>query len=347
MFRGLTNNPLEELLLGGLLSNLQKTSHLNFSALLDQDVFRIDLATPHENNWVETRQYYFGAQGNGRAPALIKAADTVFTLSTYRDLSEMWLRAGDLYSERAQDQLAEADSTLSTFFAGRDFGEDILGSLGPQLQLVVNRQDFSKMVHTPKIRFPSFALIAPMTKPDEVTGEFRRIFQSLIGFLNVVGAMEGGPQLDMDSERRPTGRLLFSNFVPDKNLSPDDDAPVQFNFTPSLALMEKKMAISSSRALAEDIFAGPKQSPVQNSVNTAMHMNIGMLRNVLNDNREQLIANNMLEKGHDHTAAAAEIDVLFTILQLFRNADLQLKNVNQHLELGLNIHWASSPRVTE
>ena len=53
--------------------------------------------------------------------ASYSAIDTIVSLSSYRDVSAMWLRAGDLFNEQTNEELAKADSGLTTLFSGKDF----------------------------------------------------------------------------------------------------------------------------------------------------------------------------------------------------------------------------------
>ena len=53
--------------------------------------------------------------------------------------------------------MAQADSGLSAFLGGKSFGTDVLGSLRPQMQLVVAAQDFGAAgVKEPTIKLPAY-----------------------------------------------------------------------------------------------------------------------------------------------------------------------------------------------
>ncbi|HAD61408.1 MAG TPA: hypothetical protein DCG12_19385, partial [Planctomycetaceae bacterium] len=110
------------------------------------------VSLPHDASWVpEQREFYFGPDGAGRAPSIPAVKSPLFSLSTYRNFSEMWLRAPDLFTEGVNDGMAEADANLTTFFSGRDFGEDILGALTPEVSFIAARQDFTDILPTPAI----------------------------------------------------------------------------------------------------------------------------------------------------------------------------------------------------
>ncbi|MEM7475277.1 MAG: hypothetical protein AAF483_09815, partial [Planctomycetota bacterium] len=152
LYSGKTENVLIEMLAGGIMSNLLNTDLISMSLHLEENQVQLSLKTPHDYSWAgEDREYFFGKEGDAKAPQLPEVEQRVFALSAYRDLSEMWLRASDLMSDKAVDELALADSQLGVFFSGKDFGEDILGALGPKIQMVVNRQNFENISPRPAI----------------------------------------------------------------------------------------------------------------------------------------------------------------------------------------------------
>ena len=61
------------------------------------------------------------------------------------------------------------------------------------------------------------------------------------------------------------------------------------------------------------------------------------LEQLLQDNREQLIAQNMLEKGHGRSAAEGEIDGLLTLLSFVEDARLQLRSSDDQLTLTVGV----------
>ena len=147
MFFDQINQPVAELIFGGIQSCLQKTPHATASLAGDLSGLQLVIDMPHQSDWVpEARDYYFGSEGAGRARALPDLPETLFALSTYRNFSEMWLRAGDLFNADVNDGIAQADANLTTLFAGRDFGEDILGSFEPEVGFIAVRQDFDAHV---------------------------------------------------------------------------------------------------------------------------------------------------------------------------------------------------------
>lgn len=339
-------NPLAELLIGGIQSTLQHSPFATAALSLNSSEIAISFQTPWQADWIpEQRAYFFGTAAAddptaGQAPRLPEIADTVLSLGTWRDVSEMWLRAGDLFDANMNDQLAAADSTLTTLFAGRDFGEDILGSFRPQIGFLVARQNFREITPQPAIRLPAFALILELREPERMTRELRRTFQSMVGFFNVLGSMEGRPQLEMDIEKLDGAELITSSYIPESDQRDSKSADIIFNFSPSVGFAGSRFVLSSTRQLAHDLSvakipeAGADKAKASNSFAS---LSAPVLKQVLADNREQLVSQNMLSEGNTRDEAETQIDLLLELLGYFRGAAVQLDQNGDSVSVRLSV----------
>ena len=339
VFKDQINNPVAELMFGGIQSCLKETPYAAASFVAETDLAGLKIRMPFRSDWMpEPREYYFGAGGSGRGLAIPKVDETLFTLSTHRAFNEMWLWTGDLFNAEINDGFAQADAQLTTFFSGKDFGEDILGSLEPEVGFVAARQDFTDKLPRPTIKVPSFALIMNMKEPEKMTRDFRRIFQSLVGFLNVVGAMEGNPQLEMDMEKNADGsQMVTATYVPEEGEQKSTDAPLVFNFSPTVAFKDGQFVVSSTTSLAKQILHAQKPAPAKIGDNTHARLYADSLQEILSDNREQLIAQNMLEDGNSREEAEAVIDLLMQFIGYYRDSTLRLGNSDDQLEAEFTI----------
>ena len=68
--------------------------------------------------------------------------------------------------------------------------------------------------------------------------------------------------------------------------------------------------------------------------NTQARLSTNELRSVLQDNRAQLVAQNMLENGHSKSNAEQEISTLLSVLDLLTNASMKLDTANQAMTLS-------------
>jgi len=328
------NNPLAELVLGGIQSALSDSAWASAQLDLDTEKLRLTLTTPFELASVpEQRAYYFGANGGGRGLRLPQLPETLFTLSTHRDFSDVWLRAGDLFDANVNDGIAQADATLTTLFAGRDFGEDILAAFEPEVAFIAVRQEFADTKPQPTIKLPAFAAVFELKQPDSMRRELRRTFQSLVGFLNIVGAMNGQKQLELGGE--PIGEaaeLVTSTYVPEEDDLQAYDAELIFNFSPSIAFRGRQFVISSSAALARQLVSEASSEESHGNKNTDATLHAAGLQKVLRDNRDQLIAQRMLEDGNSREEATALVDLILNVVGYFKETSVALEQDENELK---------------
>lgn len=343
IFSGKTDHPLVEILFGGILEVLKETSYLSASVSGNSSSAQLRLTVPYQQSWIsESREFYFGPRGAGRAKGIPEIPQFLFAVSAYRDFSEMWLRAGDLFNERVNDKIAEADSTLTTFFSGKDFGEDILGSLAPEVLFVAGRQKYPEDGSAPTIKIPTFAVMAEMKDPKTTTREFRRVFQSLIGFFNVVGVQNGQPQMELDFEKLENGELISASFIPEAGADENQPAKLHFNFSPTIAFAGKSIIIASTAGLARELVSvgqGEKRN-ADRAVNVSAKLSASVLKSVLEDNMASMVSQNMLEKGHSKEEAQNEIELLLKLLGYFQNASLSLATTDDSLSFELEVEIA-------
>ena len=346
---GKADNPAAEILVGGILADLAKAPYVTGAMHTGRNDLKLAFTVPHNAEWIgEARQYYFGPEGQGSAPSLLKPHDSLLAISTYRSLPDFWNAAADLFDDNTNAELAKAESGLSTLFSGREFGQDILGSFEPQIQIVAVRQTFNDGDYpVPAIKIPSFAFVFRLKDPETMVGEFKRTFQSLIGFLNIAGAQNGQPQLDFDIEKQGDRLLVTTTYAYEQREKGTKDGRINYNFSPSIAFVGNHFVLSSTSGLAKELAklvadddVAAKTTPTENkATNSKVQLNAPVLRDVLDDNRRQLISQNMLEKGHTREEAEKEIGVLLTLLGWLDGASLELfKHPDAlRLELGVSV----------
>lgn len=341
-----------ELLLGGLLASLQKSMSASAELAMTPNGFAITAQLPIEPDSLEDSHTFFvGPDHNGFAPVVIDIPGAVASIGAYRDISQLWLNAGDLFDQAVNDQLAQADSTLTTLFSGKDFAEDILGVIEPQLQLVVAKQSEKNLELAPSIRLPAFALIGKLKDAGKMRRELKRTFQSLIGFLNIVGAMEGQPQLELMSETKSEqdSQFYWAEYLLEADKKYDNGLPIQFNFQPCIAFSGDQVAVASTVEIAQQIFSMevPKTEPASTELkkaNTIVALDISSIASLLLENRETLITNNVLEKGHSRQQAEEEVDLLFVALGLFKELRASL-SFEESTELSIELDIQSEVKA--
>ncbi len=339
---GKAENPAAELLFGGILDSLQHTPYVTAAIVSTDRHLRLSICAPYDRHWAkDSREYYFGPEGKGAAPPQLFVDNTILTVSSYRDISAMWLRASDLFNEQMNEELAKADSGLTTLFGGKDFGEDILGAIRPETQLIVARQHFSEGQLTPAIQLPAFGLVAELKDPGKMQPELRRTFQSVIGFANIVGAMNGQPQLDLDMEKTNDAQFITSDYLPDPKAKDTKSVKINYNFSPSIAFAGKRFVIASTKSMAHTLAtASATERPAEGTdrvVNSDAVLKFDTLGEILKDNRGQLVAQNMLKEGHSKGEAEKDVGVLLELVSWFDHLGLSLDTTNSELRASLDL----------
>ncbi len=341
VFRERLDNYFGELVFGGVLANLRQVPFATLALDVKQSGIGLQATTPHDRKWEAPREYFFGEESPAVAPALIQVDERLFAVSTYRDLSQMWLRSGDLLGDKAQEQMAQAETQLTTFFSGLDFGEDILGAMEPGIQMVGKVQAYSDDAPVPAVKFPAFALQFRMKDPESTRPELRRVFQSFIGFLNITGAQNGQPPLDLGMESVESAQLFTATYVPNRALSDRTQAPIFFNFSPTVAFAGDHFILSSTTALARELSlmdSVTETKAVSGTANTLASVDAQIGRRALEVNRPHLVANSMLEKGQSKEAAEGEIDLLLGIIDYFHDANFSLDVNDQQMQMNLTVN---------
>jgi hypothetical protein len=340
-FGGHAENPLAELFFGGILAALKETPYVALRLDGWDGRVRIAASAPYDHAWSKDgREFFFGPDGKGVAPPTLTVDGTILSVSSFRDISGMWLRAGDLFDERMNEELTKADSGLTTLFGGKDFGEDILGAIQPELQLVVARQSFEDSAAAPIIKLPAFGLVTQLKDPAKMQPELRRTFQSMVGFLNIVGAMNGQPQLDLDMEKTDAAQFVTASYIPDPNAKPGAGAKVNYNFSPSIAFVGSRFVVASTKAFAHALAsANPLErtsNEGQRTVNTDGVVVAAALRDILTDNRQQLVAQNMLREGHTKEEAERDVGVLLELIGWLDRLEFSMDTTQNELRLSLD-----------
>ncbi len=336
LFSGKTNNPGVELVFGGVLDGLKHAPLAVATVELDQDL-QFSISMPFNADWAnESREFFFGKNLKGRGPAQLEPKQAIASLTSYRDIAGWWLSKEDLFEENVIAQLAQADSQLSNIFSGMDFGQDVLGALEPGVQIVVTENKFDEE-YVPDIRLPAFALIGKLKDPEKIRRKLKIAFQSVIGFANINLGMEGQPQLDLDSETLGDTKVSSASYVYDDDT---EKGLLLFNFAPTMAFQGDHVIISSSRELAVELAKLAKQTIGNCQSNTILQIDGKQLHQILKDNRESLIAQNMLEKGHDRKAAKNEIETLLTLASLLHESELDFRVEPDEMKLEFTIRTA-------
>ena len=351
---GKSNDPGAEILLGGVLSTLNKTPYATAQLTSEEGSLDLALSLPHNPSWTPVeREFFFGTQHQSVAPPEISLPETILEVCAYRDISGMWLHSPDLFNDEINAGLAKANSDLSTLFGGRPFAEEILGALDGGLRFVaVHEPANSLKAAATALKLPSFAAIARLKDPARSQRPLRIAFQTAVGFINLTGAEQGQPPLEIETERRDGRTLLTASYSPEDFIIDGDDktmmeaagASVLLSISPTVAFLGDTIVLSSTRTLATQLLDSlptiPEAIKSKSNypiTNTVLRLQATPLLTALTENRDRLIANNMLEKGHDRATAVHEVDVVLRLLKFFEQGSASLQVHEDQLQLSIRL----------
>ena len=194
-----------------------------------------------------------------------------------------------------------------------------------------------------------------------VRKSFRLAYQSLIALGNLGAASKNRPALETASEARGEAQVLYATYDPDdtdKPAKPADKAPekapaekpeakpgaaddMYLNFSPAIVLSDDYLIIASTRRIAEDladlIASGPKAADDMRATHTLVTADGLGIGQILHADREQLIAKNMLEKGHERAQAEREVDLFISLVESVKDAKVRITQDDRALRLEVGV----------
>jgi hypothetical protein len=186
------------------------------------------------------------------------------------------------------------------------------------------------------------------TKAD-IKKHFRVAFQSITALANLDGAQKGRPLLEMKTEKRGAAEILYATYEApsDSDAKPQatDAKPAErdiyYNFSPALVLSGNYLMLCSTKQIAEELAdLAAKPASTKAKENTLLEVAAQPIGKLLQDNREQLIAQNMLEKGHSRAEAEKEVDVFVALVNAVKNARVSLTPTDKTISLDVEIETA-------
>ena len=343
LFQQKSDNPALELIAGGLMETLQHTPYVTASLRVKTDALGLSLAAAHDpSRTSKTREYYFGPTIGGAAPKPLKPKGTAPSSVTSRDIGGMLGKADELFNENVAAGIAQADSQLSLFFGDRSFTYEVLANFKPQMQLVATRQKFDDDDVKPAIKLPAGALIFQVKPDDQLTkDQFESAFSSAVGLISVTGMQEGRPALKLRTIEKEGALISTASYIFDPKKSDKNAAEMFYNASPTLAITKDRIILSSPRDLAEELvgLAGSQSGSDKIGQNTLIELDGAMVAQMLKDNREFLVGQNMIEKGHERASAEKEVDTLLQLVSYVKGASLDLSFQGGHATLNFDVKF--------
>ncbi|NLY02952.1 MAG: DUF3352 domain-containing protein [Rhodopirellula sp.] len=321
-----SENPLLSLLLSGVLDSLRTSNWLAVGATVEGKQVAFSATTDGK----ATTEMASFAQPDSPEKGILPNLDVprrIAAVSLYRDLHGFYAAKDELFPERTSG-LIFFENMMGIFFSGRDLTDEVLAETEPEVRLVVANQDYDSEVGTPKVQIPAFALVLRMAHPEKFALIAEEGWQKALGLVNFTRGQQGLPGLIID--RPEHGGVKYSiAYFSTVDVKDKTDLETRFNFRPALARVNDYLVISSTDALTKDIIealqkgASADAKPAAGTHSLA-EVDTSSIAAILSANRENLVRNNMVEKGKTREEAESETGGLIALLQYLGEATLKI-----------------------
>jgi hypothetical protein len=321
-------NPLAALLLAGATEALRQSSWLAVGLHVDGDTLTMR-ATTDATNAQATGVAAFALPQTDDAAArpLVSVPRQIAGMSLYRDLHGFYAAKDQLFPDRTSG-LIFFENMMGIFFSGRDLTEEVLAQTGPQIRLVVAEQQYDPQIGTPRVQIPAFAAVLQLRDPEEYRIVAEEAWQKALGLVNFTRGQQGLPGLIIDRVTHSDVKFTTAYFSA-RQVKDRAALETRYNLSPSLAMFDDYMILSSSEGLTRDLIAALKSpasgtQPELDQTHTLLRLAGSQLGSVLKSNREQMVRQNMVDKGHTQEQAEIEIDTLLTLVQYLDGMNLEV-----------------------
>ncbi len=261
-------------------------------------------------------------------------------LTLYRDLHDFYAAKDELFPERTSG-LIFFENMMGIFFSGRNFTEEVLSHVTPEVRMVVAAQEYSPEVGEPLIKLPAFATVFRMKDPDDFTPVVEEAWQKALGLINFTRGQQALPGLILDRVEYKGVKYTLSYFstVDETDKTKLD---IRFNFSPTLARVGDYIVMSSTEGLARDLIDALQvetQSAVKplKQVNSKLTIDGNIVAGLLTANWETLVGQNMLEKGHSRRQAETEIGALVAAAELLDRIEVTIVDQDRRTRATLDV----------
>lgn len=311
-------NPLAALLLAPLMQAFRQSDWLAMGLQMDEASFALHVAGDSRSPGAAAADDFARpARTDGGALPNLGVPRQIAGVSLYRDLHRFYAAKDALFPQRTSE-LIFFENMMGIFFTGRDLTEEVLAELAPEVRLVAARQEYPPEVGTPDPQLPAFALIFRMRRPEKFSLVAEEAWQKALGLINFTRGQQAEPGLILDRPTHGGMKYTMAYFSPPAE---DERTPsaMRFNLQPALAMPADYLILSSTDALAKDLVDALQREAKAGAGAVAGRHTLAELRGkalaaVLEANRETLILNNMVEKGHGRQEAEGEIGMLLAII---------------------------------
>ena len=244
---------------------------------------------------------------------------TVGVVRLRRSLASLWSHRDALIAERGIPGLVEFETNFGNLTAGMSWVEEFLPNLGDEVILIGMRPDWSSDEPSPTLRLPAGAFLWPLRDAAGMERALRVTFYNTIGIVNASqqGMMEGASLLPA-AENYKGVRIETARYEPPVGKT-GRSLHVRYNLSPALAVVDGYLVLASSDSIVKMLIdgRGGRFDPAD-TANADLWIEPSQVQAMLEENREQLIAQAMLRQGDRREAAEAKVDLGLELARFVR-----------------------------
>jgi len=323
-----TSNPLAALLFTGITESLQKSTWLALGLKVEGKTLALQAAVDGKlGDPSGPAAFALPTQPDKGVLPNLSVPRGIAGLSFYRDLHKFYAAKDELFPERTSG-LIFFENMMGIFFGGMDLTEEVLGQTEPEVRFVVAEQAYDPAIGTPQLRLPAFAAIFRLRDPQKFGEVAEEAWQKAIGLVNFTRGQQAQPGLIIDRPSHGDTKLTVAYF---RTPTEGDRQQIEsrFNFRPTLARVGNSLILSSTDGLAKDLVDAVKKEIADAVKPLAMahslvEVNAVQLASILDANRQNMVRQNMLEKGSTKEQAEAQMDLVITLVKHLGRARLNV-----------------------
>ena len=245
------DNPLASLWLGGLIEMAARSPGVGAALTVGEKEFALRVAALGDISKLDAgRRALFPAEGKEGAHPFPAVPGLIGGISWDRDIATWYTNREALLQAKALPGFDVFETGLANILPGKDFGKDVLSTLGRGITLIAVPQDYSHLDGTPGVKLPAFAAVIDLAKPKEGAYLLNLFLQTLSAILNIEAGQQGRQPWVMTSETYKGVQITYADYL---NKPKGKDLPVVNNFTPAAAVVGDKYLLCSSRGICKQL----------------------------------------------------------------------------------------------
>ncbi|MHC4591753.1 MAG: DUF3352 domain-containing protein [Planctomycetota bacterium] len=334
-------NPLAALLLAGEQEALSRSSWLAMRVDIEEGKLTVKaIADGRTAGPAGPAAFaHAGRPDDGVVPNL-SVPRRIAAFSFRRDLHAFYAAKDDLFPARTSG-LIFFENMMGIFFTGRDLTDEVMAEIEPEIRVVVAEQEYDPAIGSPEVKIPAFAAILRLRNPEKFGEIAEEAWQKAVGLANFTRGQQALPGLIIDRPSHAGTKFTVAYF---SSAAEGDRRALdsRFNYRPALARYGDYLILSSTDGLVRDLIDALKTEgtaavrPLA-QVHTLVEMDAVRLACVLGANRENMVRQNMIEKGSTREEAEAEADLLVTVLKHLGEAELRVGTADGRLYADLQL----------